>query len=206
MEQDYVKMKIALRAWLEGRRYYKALLAMNFAEKLHDGKRKDGSPEFSHQVIQALYLVTLIDNVIYPEETLCVIFLHDVMEDKDITYEQIFDLFDKMVADATKKMSKVIGGVRIPDDIYYSGMEDCPITTITKPVDRIHNLMSMLHGFKPKKRAQYIEETLEKVVKLGKIGRRKFPRQTPVYENIKFVMTNQVQLYNEINRLTLTEE
>jgi len=199
MKQDYEKMKIALRAWLEGRRYYKAMRAMNFAEKLHNGTRKDGSPEFSHQVSQALYLITMIDNVLYPEETICVVFLHDTVEDKDVTYEQLLEMFGKMVADATIKMSKVVKGVRIPDNIYYAGMEDCPIVTVAKPIDRIHNLMTMLGGFKPEKQKSYIEETLEKVVPLAKTGRRNFPEQTAVYENVKFVMTNQIQLYNALH-------
>jgi hypothetical protein len=72
MEQNYEKMKIALRAFLQGRKYYKALRAMDFAENLHTGVRKDGAPEFSHQVSQALYAITMIDLLMFPEETICV--------------------------------------------------------------------------------------------------------------------------------------
>jgi hypothetical protein len=36
-----------------------------------------------------------------------------------------------------------------------------------------------------------------------KIGRRSFPEQQPVYENIKFVMTNQIQLYVALNEKDL---
>jgi hypothetical protein len=61
----------------------------------------------------------------------------------------------------------------------------------------------MLGGFKPEKRASYIIETLEKTVPMLKIARRSFPEQGAVYENIKFVMTNQVQLYNALNELQL---
>jgi len=203
MEQDYKKMKIALRAQLEGRGFYKAIRAMNFAEKLHNGVRKDGAPEFSHQVSQAMYALTLIDRLMYPEETLCVIFLHDTIEDKDITEEQLLELFGKMVADATLKMSKVVRGVRIPDEIYYKNMEDCPIASAAKGFDRFHNLFTMLGGFKPAKRKSYIEETIEKTLSMLKAAKRNFPEQTSVYENIKLIMTVQIKLYNEINRLTL---
>jgi len=199
MKQNYEKMKIALRAFLQGRKYYNALRAMDFAENLHTGVRKDGQPEFSHQVSQALYAITMIDLLMYPEETICVIFLHDTVEDCGVTHKQLVELFGQMVADATLKMSKVVDGMRIPDDIYYKVLATCPIASIAKGFDRVHNLMSMLGGFKPLKRVSYIEETMEKTVPMLKTGRRSFPEQQPVYENIKFVMTNQIQLYNALN-------
>jgi (p)ppGpp synthase/HD superfamily hydrolase len=201
MTQNYEKMKIALRAILEGRKFYTALKAMNFAENLHSGIRKDGQPEFSHQVSQALYAVTLLDLLTYKEETICVIFLHDTIEDKDVTHTQLVTLFGKIIADATLKMSKVVDGVRIPDDVYYNNLPTCPIASVAKGFDRVHNLMTMLGGFKVEKRISYIEETLEKTVPMLKRARREFPEQIPVYENIKFVMTNQVQLYNALNKL-----
>lgn len=201
MQQNYDKMKVALRALLEGRKFYTALRAMHFAENLHNGVRKDGQPEFSHQVSQALYAVTLLDLLSFKEETICVILLHDIIEDKDVTYIQLVNLFGKVIADATLKMSKVVDGVRIPDEIYYKNLPNCPIASVAKGFDRIHNLMTMLGGFKVEKRISYIEETLTKVVPMLKKARREHPEQIPVYENIKFVMTNQVQLYNALNKL-----
>lgn len=198
MEQNYEKMKIALRAWLQGRGYFKALRAMDFAESLHTGTRKDGSPEFSHQVSQALYAITMIDSLSKPEETICVILLHDTVEDKGVTYKQLFEMFGKIIADATLKMSKVVDGIRLPDEIYYKVLPTCEIASAAKGFDRVHNLMTMLDGFKPEKQASYIKETLDKVVPMLKLARRSFPEQYPVYENIKFVMTNQVRLYKTL--------
>jgi hypothetical protein len=40
-----------------------------FAEKLHNGLRKDGEHEFSHQISQALLARTLIGDVMYKEES-----------------------------------------------------------------------------------------------------------------------------------------
>lgn len=201
MQQNYDKMRVALRALLEGRKFYTALRAMHFAEKLHNGVRKDGQPEFSHQVSQALYAITLVDLLLYKEETLCVIFLHDVIEDKNVTHKELVSLFGKTIADATLKMSKVVDGIRIPDETYYNNLSPCPIASPAKGFDRVHNLMTMLGGFKPEKRISYIEETLTKVVPMLKKARREHPEQIPVYENIKFVITNQVQLYNALNKL-----
>lgn len=200
MTQNYEKMKIALRAFLQGRKYYKALRAMDFAENLHTGTRKDGQPEFSHQVSQALYAITMIDLLMYPEETICTVLLHDTIEDVGATHKQLLELFGKLIADATLKMSKVVDGMRISDEIYYKVLATCPIASPAKGFDRVHNLMTMLGGFKPEKQVSYIEETMDKVVPMLKIGRRSFPEQEPVYENIKFVMTNQIQLYKALNK------
>ncbi len=205
MKQDYDKMKLGIRSWMHGRGYYKALRAMDFAEKRHTGVRKDGAPEFSHQVSQMCYARTMVDNLLFPEETLAVIALHDLIEDYNITHKELIELFGSKVADATLKMSKVVDGIRISDDIYYRILATCPIASIAKGFDRVHNLMSMLGGFKPQKRASYIDETLEKIVPMLKIGRRSFPEQEPVYENIKFVMINQIQLYNALNKKDLVE-
>lgn len=200
LEQDYTKQKIVIRAWLQGRGYFNALRAMDLAEKKHVGKRKDGSPEFSHQVSQALYAITLIDYFLHPEELLCVIFLHDIIEDTDVTEEQLFVLFGSIVSKATTRISKVRNGVRIPDEIYYKEMEECPITSIAKGIDRFHNILSMLGGFTPEKQVSYVEETIKKVLPLLKFGRRRFPEQTAAYENIKLVLIVQLRLYNELNK------
>ncbi len=132
--------------------------------------------------------------------------LHDVMEDYDVSYEVLFSLFGERIAKGVFTMSKVRKGVKIDDNIYYEDIADCPLSSIAKVVDRLHNLMSMLGGFKPEKRASYIEHTLNKVVTMMKIARRRFPEQEVIYENAKYIMTNQINLYNEINRVLLTEK
>jgi hypothetical protein len=43
-------------------------------KKLHNGLRKDGEHEFSHQISQALLARTLIGDVMYKEELFMVIF------------------------------------------------------------------------------------------------------------------------------------
>jgi (p)ppGpp synthase/HD superfamily hydrolase len=105
-------MKISLTYWLLGKGYYNAYNAMIFAEKLHNGLRKDGEHEFSHQISQALLARTLIGDVMYKEELFMVIFLHDVCEDKGISYEEIEKLFGVLVMNSVKLMTKVYQGVK----------------------------------------------------------------------------------------------
>lgn len=200
MKQDYEKMKISLRYWLFGKEYFKAVEAMNFAEKYHNGTRKDGQPEFSHQVSQASLARTLISNFIHKEEVFIVIFLHDICEDKGITFEQIENMFGKKVMESVKLMTKDYQGIKIPNDVYYKNLSRCEISSICKGFDRVHNLMTMLGGFNVEKRISYIEETLSYTMPMLKEARRNFPIQEPVYENIKFIMTNQINLYNELNK------
>lgn len=200
MKEDFEKMRIALRYWLIGKEYFKAVEAMDFAEQYHNGKRKDGAHEFSHQVSQANLAKTLIHSIRYKEELFIVIFLHDICEDHGISFDEIFKKYGTIVSEAVKLMTKLYRGIKTPNDIYYSNLSECEIASVAKGLDRIHNLMSMLGGFKPEKQVSYIEETLDLTVPMLKKARRKFPFQEGVYENIKFIMTNQIQLYKALNK------
>ncbi|MEK6829528.1 MAG: HD domain-containing protein [Nanoarchaeota archaeon] len=198
IKQDYAKMKIAIRSWMEGRGFHVAIKAMNFAEQHHTGTRKDGQPEFSHQVSQACYARTMERYMLFPEATLAVIFLHDVMEDYNVSYEELVSNFGTQIADAVIKMSKVIKGIKISKETYFENLSTCPIASLAKGFDRVHNLLTMIGGFTPEKQIQYLEETMNDIVPMLKIARRTHVSQEPIYENIKFVMTNQTTLYNSM--------
>jgi (p)ppGpp synthase/HD superfamily hydrolase len=202
MTQDYSKLKPVITTYLMTKKYFKALRAMNFAQQYHKGTRKDGDPEFSHQVSQACLAMTLEPFFLFPEETFCVIFLHDVCEDYDVPFSEIEKLFGEKVGHSVKLMSKesVEWEGKLPNEFYYSQMGSDEIASVAKGFDRIHNLMTMLGGFKPTKRVQYIQETLDVVVPMLKKARKNFPEQNLAYENIKFILTNQVRLYQELDK------
>lgn len=205
LKQDYKKMKIAVRSKLQGMKYFMALRAMEFAAKYHKKTRKDGSPEFSHQVSQAALALTLVDHFINPEVVIATIFLHDTCEDYEVSFETIEKLFGKDVRIAVELMTKEItlkDGtiVKIDNDVYYAKLSDCPSASIAKGFDRVHNLMTMIGGFTEEKQKSYIQETLDYTVVMLKKARRMYPEQEPAFENIKFIMTNQVQLYNALHQ------
>jgi (p)ppGpp synthase/HD superfamily hydrolase len=200
MRQDFEKQKMAIRYWMLGKGYYMAVKAMDIAENHHTGKRKDGNHEFSHQVSQANFARTLVSTFDNPEVVLAVIFLHDTIEDYGESYQRISSECGKEVADAVLIMSKVVNGHKIGNVEYYRMLSESPAASLAKGFDRLHNLMTMLGGFKPEKQVRYIKETMEFVVPMLKQARRKFPTQEAAYENIKFVMTNQVIMYNELNK------
>ncbi len=199
MTENYGKMKVALRYWLIGQGYFKAVEAMNLAEKYHNGKRKDGAHEFSHQVSQAHLARTLIHHLRYKEETFIVIFLHDICEDKDISFEEIDLLYGLIVGKAVRLITKVYRGIKKETTIYYDEMAKCPLVSVDKTIDRIHNLMTMIGGFSSEKRIAYIKETLTFTVPMLRAARSNFPDQEGAYENLKFIITNQVQLYKALD-------
>ena len=118
MDDAYEKLKSALRYWLYGRGYYMAVKAMEYAGKHHTGLRKDGkTPEFYHQLSIAGYVRTLI--LLHPEETMAAAFLHDVVEDCDISVSEIERRFGKDTAFAVSLLSKRKDGYTIENSPYY---------------------------------------------------------------------------------------
>jgi (p)ppGpp synthase/HD superfamily hydrolase len=200
MTENYEKMKVSLRYWLLGKGFFKAVEAMNFAEKYHNGLRKNGAHEFSHQVSQAHLARTIIQHLRYKEETFIVIFLHDICEDKGITFEEIDRLFGPIVGAAVRLITKVYKGEKKDNKLYYFDMGECPLTSVCKIIDRINNLMTMLGGFKPEKRISYITETRDFTIPMAKTAKRNFPDQEGAYENLKFIMMNQIQLYDALDK------
>lgn len=198
--EKHKKLVVSMRYWLQGRKYHKALKAMEYAKDFHTGVRKDGlTPEFDHQIKIGHFVRTLEDSLMFPEETLCVVFLHDVCEDYDISFLEIEDKFGKKVADATRLLTKAHRGERVPDSIYYARMHECPIASINKGGDRIHNFQSMPGVFSTEKQMKYIDECQEHILPMLKRAKRLHPEQECAYENIKHMLESQIDLIEKIH-------
>lgn len=195
MTKNFEKYLISLRYWMLGKNYHKAVLAMEFASKYHVGTRKDGyTPEFHHQISIAHYLRTLPD-LRNQEDVLAAAFLHDTVEDYNVSLTDIESRFGPDVARAVKKLSKIIKDYKKTPEEYYQGMIDCPIASIVKGGDRVHNHQTM-HGasFSIDKQHKYITETKELILPMLKEARRKYPDQELAYENIKHALKGQIEL------------
>lgn len=201
MKDNFEKKLLVLRYWLQGKEWFKALEALELGLSIHTGLRKDGKTrEFEHQVVQALYAKTLVDQLLYPEETIITIILHDSPEDYDwVTYDMLEKKFGKFVADAIFRMAKKTNGIVKSEEKYFGDIAQCPICSFAKPVDRFHNLLSMDGVFSLSKQKEYIEETEKKILPLAKKGRRLFPSQEPAFENIKLVINQQIALYKSMH-------
>lgn len=201
----FEKKLLVLRQQLVGARYFNALAALEFARRYHNGTRKDGvTPEFQHQVEIALYALTLPD-LIYREEVIATILLHDVREDYGVSDHEIRTLFDShvfadRVADAVECMTKEFRGVKKNESALFEQMSQNPIASIAKGCDRIHNLQSMVGVFKLEKQKQYIEEVFELFFPMLKRARRLFSHQVNAYENIKHMLQSQIELIRAVHK------
>lgn len=196
------KQHIALRYWLLGAGFTRALRSMEFARGYHDGIRKDGAPEFSHQIAIASFVRTL-PGLLFPEDTLATVMLHDTVEDFGVPVDQIRDLFGDRVADATwavtKKMpvfhaGEAIGKVERNEDELYAEMAANPIASIVKPADRMHNQSTMVGVFGAEKRASYVDFTDARILPMMKIARRQHPEQEAAYMILQAALLTQARI------------
>jgi (p)ppGpp synthase/HD superfamily hydrolase len=196
---QYAKHFISLRYWLLGKSYYLALEALEYAAKIHTGTRKDGQTrEYAHQLSIGHYVKSISTSLECPEETLTTVFLHDVCEDYNIGLEELQSRFGATVSQAVWLMTKKFRGYAKPISEYYREISESKIASIAKGADRIHNVQTMMGVFTPEKQEAYIQETRDYILPALKEARRRFPRQEPAYENIKHMLTSQMELLQAV--------
>ncbi|WP_315921154.1 HD domain-containing protein [Mesorhizobium sp. SP-1A] len=204
-QTEYKKQISTMRSWLDGKGYHLALKAFEFAQKHHKGTRKDGvSPEFSHQMFIANYAMSILPGLMFKEETLAAIFLHDVCEDYHVKIEQIEEMFGQDVAQAVRLLTKKTPGEKIPEHEkelrnrrYYEKLATDPIASMAKGLDRAHNILTMkAAGWTLEKQKAYLQEAISLVLPMLKEARRTFTEQRLAYENVKSLILIQAQHIN----------
>ncbi len=192
-QQGYQKHLISLRAWLQGSAKHEALRALEFARPLHDGLRKDGiTPEFAHQVFMMNFARNLDPALLHPDETLAVLALHDVVEDKNVSILDIQAEFGERIARPVFLMTAPEGEAAGEKADRFRAMAEDPIASVAKAIDRVHNVVSMVGVFTPEKVARYIAESEELILPMMKSARRRFPKQIPVYEITKLMISTHI--------------
>jgi (p)ppGpp synthase/HD superfamily hydrolase len=190
---EYEKLRISLRYFLLGREFYMAADALEYAAGFHTGFRKDGvTPEFQHQIEIAHYIRTLLPSLMFPEDTLAAVLLHDVPEDYGVPHGEIANRFGPKVGRAVFLMDK-------NSNARFESIGEDPIASVAKGGDRVHNLQTMVGVFTREKQVKYVAEAQEKFLPMLKTARRLFPKQEAAYENIKHVMTSQIELLDALN-------
>ena len=192
----FQKRAISLRYWLQGRGYFQALKAMDFAQAIHCGTRKDlFTPEFDHQISIAHYLRTLTPSLLHPEATFCAVFGHDVGEPPyNIPRAEYEPIFGELASNAIEAMTKKYRNVVLPENEVFARIARDPLASIVKPADRVHNLQSMQGVFGPAKQRSYVEDVKRVFLPSIKISRRLYPEQEAAYENVKHVLVSQIAL------------
>lgn len=188
----HAKRRIALRYWLQGKNFHRALRAMDFVERRYEGNfRKDGvTPEFDHVVCIASNVRTLPD-LLYPEDTILAALGHDLGEPPyDMARVEIEPIFGTLASDAIELMTKKHRGAVKDLKALTAAMALDPISSIVKPVDRNHNLSTMSGVFKLDKQERYVDEVDDLFLPALKTARRRIPEQEAAYENITLNMRN----------------
>lgn len=165
---------IFLEGYAFGKGYKELLLALNTSNKLHgDTLRKDGSLYITHPTAVTATAVRL---GIEDEKTLCIMQLHDVIEDCNVDEQHLIHLygFSPDVARGVKILSKDKKHP-ISMEAYMKNCLDDPRACLAKIGDRAHNISTMFDGFSIKKQKEYIEET-KYILDLCKKARRLYPQ------------------------------
>ena len=141
--------------------------AAEYAEKKHEGQmRKSGEPYFSHAVNVAYILAEL--NV--GPSTIAAGFLHDVIEDTDVTKEELEKEFDPEIAELVEAVTK-IGALKFhsKDDPEYQAANHRKLfiamardvrVILIKLADRLHNMRTLQYQ-PPEKQKRIAAETLD---------------------------------------------
>ena len=136
-----------------------------YAKECHEGQfRKTGEPYINHPLNTALILTTVYADT----DTIIAGLLHDVIEDCDVTKEEIEEEFGSSVAKLVYGVSK-LGRINFSTENeylidYYKkiivGMSEDVRVIIVKLADRLHN-MRTLYALDEEKQKKIAKETLE---------------------------------------------
>jgi len=202
--EKFKKQLLILRSQLQGAGYTSALLALEKCLQYHTKTRKGGQPEWSHQIGIALFALTL-PHIRNMEKLICVILLHDVREDYGVGHDELIGWFlDRefglSVALSVDNMTKEFRGVRRPDEVIFGLLAEDEYGSLAKLCDRIHNLQTMVGVFTIAKQVEYIEEVQTYFHPMLKAAKRRFTHHIQAYENIKHMITSQVELIQHIHK------
>ncbi len=166
------EIKAAASAYIHWKDLEEIQRTYQFALEAHgEGKRLSGESYIVHPLLATLYLMPLKPDL--PTIQTCI--LHDVLEDTEVTYDEMVEKFGNEVAELCEGLVKV-------SNIKYRG-EQRQIETLKKTflamgkdlrvifiklVDRMHNIQTLHYHPKEEKRHRIAEETLQIYVPIAK--------------------------------------
>lgn len=171
------KMYTFLRGFASGAGMKETMKALAFAREKHAGQlRKSGEPYIAHPLIMACNAVSM---GIHDDAVIATILLHDVCEDCGVglaelpvndTVRRAVDLMTFRVMDGESK--------EIAKNRYYNMLIQSREATLTKLIDRCHNVSSMAGTFSVEKLKAYIEETRQYVLPLLRKAKSQYPQDS----------------------------
>lgn len=172
-----------------------------YAKRKHEGQfRKSGDPYIQHPLEVAYLLTTLHSS----PETICAGFLHDVLEDTDVTKEEMISEFGEdiySIVEGVTKISKLKYMTKekvlakTHQKILLAMAKDIRVVLV-KLLDRVHNMRTL--EFQPvEKQRRIAQETLDLYAPLAhRLGMYRIKAEL---EDLSFKYTEN-EKYNEITK------
>ncbi len=185
------KMYTYIRGYANGCHMTQSLQALAFARQKHAGqKRKSGEPYVVHPLTMACNALGM---GIKDDEAIATILLHDVCEDCGVSLEEL-PVTDNVRHSVDLMTFRIMDGEtkEIAKNRYYNMLIEDREATLTKLVDRCHNVSSMAGTFSIEKLKSYIEETREYVLPLLRKAKEIYPADSDVLFILKYHITSVV--------------
>lgn len=194
MKTEYNKLRTKIFGICEGLalvdpQYQQLRQLLAFAEEYHNGHRKDGTREFSHQLEMLGLALTFHESLCKPFEVYMAVVAHDLIEDYPecaIELEKRFPI----VAPHSRKLAKFKVNLVKEYTAYFAGLADCEVCSVVKLIDRVHNLSTAPGVFSTEKILGYCDEVDTYFYDMLKTAKVKF-NQRCVYETLKFMLKTQ---------------
>lgn len=193
---EYNKLRTKVLGIIEGLtlaepKYFDVRRAITFAEQVHCNERKDGNPEFSHQLEMLSLALSLHSSLLKPYDVYMGIIIHDTIEDYPEWENELHEMFPDVV-----KYSRILSKFKDQGSEQYYGyfqqVSNCEVCSVVKLIDRIHNLSTAVGVFKPAKLVEYCDEVEMYFLDMMKDAKNNF-NQREVYEVLKFMLLTEVR-------------
>ena len=188
---NHEKMFTYIKGFATGAGMKETLKALSYAREKHSGQlRKSGQPYIVHPLTMACDAVSM---GIKDDTVVATILLHDVCEDCGVAVAEL------PFSDAVKKGVELMT-FRVMDgetketakNRYYNMMLQSREATLTKLIDRCHNVSSMAGTFSVAKLKSYIEETRHYVLPLLKKAKNIYTEDADMLFLLKYHITSVV--------------
>ena len=182
---NHEKMYTYIKGFATGAGMKETLKALSFAREKHCGQlRKSGQPYIVHPLTMACNAVSM---GIRDDTVVATILLHDVCEDCGVSVAEL--PVSQAVKQGVELMTfRVMDGEskEIAKNRYYNMLLQSREATLTKLIDRCHNVSSMAGTFSVAKLKSYIEETRQYVLPLLKKAKTVYPEDADMLFLLKY--------------------
>lgn len=199
------KMYTYLKGVANSRDLMETQKALIYARDRHANQfRKEGVPYIVHPLAMACNALAM---GLYDDNLLATILLHDVLEDCGVKAEEL-PVNDTVKRGVERMTFRIREGETKQEAMerYYGELIDSKEASITKLIDRCHNVSSMSQAFSKEKLREYIQETRDYVLPFIKRVKRNYPELTDVCFILKYHIRSVVDSIEAVMALYEKEE